>query len=108
NGHVFYRLRINNLNGNVQYSSVRRIHFTGKERQFVQSGLVSDRDLRVILPEGYQKLEILNSGGAVVATKNISGTMGSQTIPLPGLASGIYLVVLKANDHFITEKILLQ
>ena len=69
----------------------------------IEDGLIN---ISSLLP--LEKLQLINSNGAVVFEKNMNGMPGTSKIQLPSMAAGIYIVQITVRGQIVREKILLR
>jgi hypothetical protein len=107
-GSNFYRVKAVGRNGDIKYSSVVTVNFTGSSRAFsVYPNPGNGRNLTVSfndLPQGTYTIAIYNTVGQRLFGKTLvhGGGNAVQHINLPGLAAGLYTVQLRGKN--ITEK----
>jgi hypothetical protein len=92
-GDLFYRLSIEDDNGSVSYSSVIKLKGTDKDHIRVYPTLVANGIINIELNDKpVNKMRIINTTGMTVFKKDIKRTSNTLSVPLYGLAKGIYIV----------------
>lgn len=98
----FYRLLMQDVDGNVKYSKILTVKFTGELTLNMQlSPNPTSNLLQVQLPDGLKgavSLRIYDLNGRIVKTQNLAsdGHALSTSIDVKGLQNGVY--ILKAQD----------
>ncbi len=107
-GDLYYRLNMTDINGESRYSPILRIATGTEPRNLVYPTLVEDGSLRFLLEEAFEQLEIRNTNGQLVYKESLEGKPGSFTIPVSGLAPGLYFVLLHngGNNAFRSKFIM--
>ncbi len=110
NGHYYYRLKITELSGAVQYSNVLVVN-TGNNRQRVKvyPTVVNGNNLTVQVPAGVYALQLINNAGQVVFNQPLMA--GVQQVALPALTKGIYTYRLydsKGTGHTTIGQLVFQ
>jgi glucose/arabinose dehydrogenase len=96
NTRLFYRLAINDRDGNKSYSAIVTIDPPGKSKTRVFPTVIND-GLFYIATAQPSVATLLSTDGKLVWQKNIAGNNGVTTMVLPaGLSKGIYLLQLKS------------
>ncbi|HEY0042139.1 MAG TPA: PQQ-dependent sugar dehydrogenase [Flavisolibacter sp.] len=90
---AFYRLQLVGQDGSRSYSGVVKINSRSKQYQIFPT-VVRDRKFYVVTDGAFNKVEVLNSNGSLVYSKNIHGLAGQIEVQLPPLAKGLYVVRL--------------
>ena len=110
---VFYRLKLIQQDGKFLYSKI--ISITEKTDKIVFSiapnPAISSTELTIFSDRNTDgKIEILNSGGNIIITKNISLQKGSNYIPIDmsAFSKGIYLVRINNSINISTQKLIIQ
>ncbi|HYE54768.1 MAG TPA: PQQ-dependent sugar dehydrogenase, partial [Chitinophagaceae bacterium] len=104
-GTVYYRLRITNRNGVVEYSPVVT---TGPGRNTTGATVPSTvRNNRMLITfhEPYTQLRLLTPQGQTLLTRNVEGMTGVNEITLPNIPAGVYVVHLMGRGKQFTGRI---
>jgi hypothetical protein len=111
NGKYYYRLQMLDRDGKITYSNIAVVNVGSKEQLFsvypnpIKKGESLQINLKNITAD---KIEIINTLGQVVYSKNEKQT-GSISIPIvPTLAQGIYVIKVKSGNEVMTEKLIVQ
>lgn len=89
-GMNYYRLEQRDLDGRSTYSSVVQVQFAPKVQSFIVRGNpVLDGLIRIECLQP-QRIRLISSTGIVVAERDL--TQGLQTLPVNGLAPGMYIL----------------
>lgn len=108
NGKVAYRLKMTDIDGRSEYSNIVFVNITGITKNFVYPSIITNRTMSVFVNESFTTLEVINSSGAVLIRRNISGTTGKIDIQVNSIGSGVYIVQLKTDMSRVTQKIFIQ
>lgn len=104
---LFYRLKMIDIDGKFVYSKIVSVAINKKgNADFVYPSVIKDNVLNLSLTENYNSLEIINLHGSIVFEKNIANRIGQFELPINNLSTGVYLVRLKGDNLFITQKII--
>lgn len=104
---LFYRLKMIDIDGKFVYSKIVSVVLNKKgNADFVYPSVIKDKVLNLSLTENYNSLEIINLHGSIVFEKNIANRIGQFELPINNLSTGVYLVRLKGDNLFITQKII--
>ncbi|MEO7266293.1 MAG: T9SS type A sorting domain-containing protein [Ferruginibacter sp.] len=110
-GNNFYRIRANELFGSAKYTPVLKVNINSKAAEMIiANNPIQSGNLNLQLSgmvKGNYNLVIFNSNGQQVLFKsiNMEGSSLSQSIALPALTSGIYVVQLRSNDIKLATKV---
>ncbi len=107
-GYLYYRLAIEDADGSVTYSEIKRILSASSKLVSVYPTLVQNNKINVDLFEPAQRMQLVNSTGAVVYQKSLQGQSGNLAIILPSLPKGLYIVAISAGEKVSREKIIIQ
>ncbi|MFM9909254.1 MAG: SdrD B-like domain-containing protein, partial [Chitinophagaceae bacterium] len=98
----YYRIRIEYIDGKIEYSEVRMI-------QFGKGGLITIfpnpaiSAVNISLPDNWQgkklRIEVINSLGQVVTSKSLTQASQIETIDISKLANGYYTLKLINNNE---------
>jgi len=105
---LFYRLAIEEDNGQVNYSSIIKLSSSGKNGIKIYPTIVRNGILNIETYQPLNKLQLVNSNGAVVFQKDLTGVSGTTAIQLPQLSKGIYFVRVTGNFEVIKEKVVIE
>ena len=105
NGDNYYRIRVNKIDGNVEYSDIVKVsmpEFCSEIKVFPNP--IRGENINLLLtsqPAGNYQLRLINSSGQLMVSKeiNFSGGNDFQTLPLKrNIAHGIYHLEIKKPD----------
>ncbi|MDB5208135.1 MAG: Glucose/sorbosone dehydrogenase-like protein [Flavisolibacter sp.] len=103
---LFYRLRIVERDGSSSYSSIVKIN--GKENGYqVYPTIVRHGKLYINTNRIINSIQVVTSNGNLVFQKNTFTGAGLQTIQLPSLAKGMYVVRIIGKE-IASEKIVID
>lgn len=105
---VFYRLAISEENGRTNYSPVLKIAMGSKRTIKIYPTVIIDRILNLTSSIPAEKLQLINSNGAVVLEKNMKGIVGATIINLPALPKGMYVVTIVTQSETTNQKIIVN
>ncbi len=107
-GKLFYRLRIEDNDGAVTYSPV--ITIAGKENGSIKvfPTIITNNVLQVLAEKEVTRINITDSYGRRILTKDINGLQGYFTVTLPALSKGMYWVQLQSASGNETVKVIVQ
>lgn len=105
---LFYRLAIEEDDGSVNYSSILRVSSNDGKKLRIYPTLITDRVLNLSLQLPADKLQLVNTSGAVVFEKNLANLTGATAINLPALLKGLYIVRIIGKDKMEQEKIVID
>jgi hypothetical protein len=106
-GSLFYRLAIEEDNGQLKYSTILKVFANGSNIKIYPT-MIRDGVLNISITQPAAKLQLINSNGRLCFEKNMNNLTGSSAIPLPNLAKGIYVVQVISNGDVFKEKIVIQ
>lgn len=104
----FYRLKISGADGSSKYSPVIRISGADESAISVTPTYVTGRSINLYTRVLLTRMQLISGDGRVVYDRNIKNTTGAETINLPAVAPGIYIVKLTGPAHSKTEKIYIK
>ena len=106
-GVVYYRLKINNADGTLQYSPVITTSWDRQLNGAYIPGNVRNNRLLLTLYEPFTSLRVLTPLGQVMFNRNIEGMTGFNEITLPSLPAGTYIVNISGRDRQYSTKIVI-
>lgn len=101
NGNNFYQIRQVDQNGTYSYTSVRLVRVNVKNRLFIWPNPAHD-NLTVQIPFKKATMEIYDVNGNLIWTTVTANMV--NTIPVPGLPSGTYILQVKSDGNLLREK----
>lgn len=108
-GVIYYRLRITNADGTLEYSPVVA---TSWDRQlngaFVPGIVRNNRLLLTIYEPSFTSLRVLSPLGQTLFVRNITGMTGFNEVTLPDLPQGAYVVHLTGNGRQYSTRIVVS
>jgi Concanavalin A-like lectin/glucanases superfamily/FG-GAP repeat len=111
-GNYYYRLKITNANGEVQYSNIVLLKLNGKtiNISIYPNPIAKNSAIQISITNAtVQNWKLINSIGQVVAQKNNINTTGTLTIDLPiGILVGAYQLQLTTNKGITNERVIIQ
>lgn len=107
-GKLFYRLRIEDNDGTVTYSPVITIAGTESGGIKVFPTIITNNILQVLAEKEVTRINITDSYGRRVLTKEINGQQGYFTVTLPALSKGMYWVQIQSSSGNETVKVIIQ
>jgi hypothetical protein len=110
NPKYFYRLKTVDLDGKFAYSKVLVEHFAGKKKLSLYPNIVSGSQVTALFDKvsGKAEMSILSADGKQVRRMNLNDGSGYEVIDLSGLASGMYILVLRDAESMQTCKFIKQ
>ena len=109
NSKLFYRLRINDVDGRFRYSNIIQVNITsGNVADFVRPSIITSNTIQLFLDKSYEQAELINFEGKVVWKKVISGRSGVVRFSLPVLPRGIYLARIFGMEATAIQRITIQ
>lgn len=108
-GRSYYRLKMEDIDGQFEYSNVVSVVLQTSKRNFVQPSVISNGILTAYLPGNFNSLEIIGMNGAIFYRENISGRTGRVDINIPSaVVTGPYLIVLRNASEILRQKVLVN
>jgi hypothetical protein len=112
---IYYRLRIVDIDGKLQYSVVRivRVSKTGSQafNLTVYPNPVAS-DLRITIPESWQNKPVVYNiytiNGTLVASKSTNNSSQTEVLNMNKLTTGLYLIKVICNGQTVSQKIVKQ
>lgn len=116
NGNInYYRLKIVEIDGKATYSSILKFANNGTDKAvMVYPNPIVNSQVAIQLTNfsaGLYKVVFYNAIGQQVLIKAINHAGGSATVSLSlekKLGTGLFTVVIKGQEHFYTQKILIR
>lgn len=106
-GTLFYRLAIEEDDGSLSYSSILKVSSNDEKKIKIYPTVITNRVLNISSPLPAGKLQLINAAGAVVFEKMLSPA-NAQTIHLPILPGGIYVVQINSGNKISRRKIIVN
>lgn len=106
-GNNYYRLKIVDNDGRIDYSEVRKVSFNGRNEDIaVYPTINRDGIIHIQLPEELDgtHFQVLNASGQLVPV-SIDGKGLSRTMDLSRLPAGMYMLSVSYNDAIQSFKI---
>ena len=107
NSDLYYRLAIEEDNGQIAYSSIIRLS-SHKKGFKIYPTLINNGILNIQTATPLSKLQILSANGAIVFKKELNAFTGTTAISIPQFSKGVYIVQLYMNDGMKSEKIIIE
>jgi hypothetical protein len=107
NSDLFYRLAIEEDDGQIAYSSIIRLS-SQKKGIKIYPTIVNNGILNIQTETPAYKLQIISANGVIVFQKELNGFTGTTTFSIPQYSKGIYIVQLLLNEGIKTEKIIIE
>ena len=103
NGWVYYRLRITEMSGQVQYSAIQKVWIGGSQTTILVKPKPAKNLLWVNLskPEDVNELSIVSSVGQILYKQN--RLQSNNQIDISRLQPGVYYVRLIGKSGVVTE-----
>jgi len=107
NSDLYYRLAIEEDDGQIAYSSVIRL--SSRKKGFkIYPAVITNGILNIQTETPVNKLQIINVNGALVFKKELNAFTGTTAISIPQFSKGVYIVQLYLNNETISEKIIIE
>ena len=107
NSDLYYRLAIEEDDGQIAYSSIIRLS-SHKKGFKIYPTVIANRILNIQTETPVSKLQIISANGAMVFKKELNAFTGTTAISIPQFSKGIYIVQLHMNDGIKSEKIIIE
>lgn len=104
-GDNYYRLKIVDRNGQVTYSNIIKVNFSGTVKPSLQPNPATDRVFLNGL-NGYRQVQVLDITGRVQLQQAVRNT--SEQLDINRLAKGIYTVQLTGNGEPVLLRLVKQ
>jgi hypothetical protein len=105
----YYRVRVENMDGSIEYSAVRMLRFDSKGAILVFPNPVTNGQVSIQLPDSWQNkpltLAVYNQLGQVVISKTQSRSSQVETLNISQLPAGNYLLHLNNGINSETQKV---
>ncbi len=106
-GIAFYRLAIEEDNGQINFSPVVKV--SGSEGKIkIYPTIVRDGIINIVSNRPVEKIQVTNNIGSKVFEKNLKTLSGATAIVLPSLAKGIYWVQVITGNNLEKYRIIIQ
>jgi glucose/arabinose dehydrogenase len=105
---VFYRLRIENINGPANYSVIITIDNNGTGKIKVFPTILTSNILQLVAVREVTGINIMDCNGRLILAKQMNRQQGYFTVSLPALSRGIYLVQVKMDTGDESVKIIVK
>ena len=102
-GEAFYRLKIIAKDGQIHYSKI--VSYNNTERQRLKAYVVGPQ-LKALVPQGSERIEVLDALGRQIAANYISSTIREVNIQLSSAPNGILLVRVFVNGEWQVVKVM--
>jgi hypothetical protein len=109
---VYYRLRVVDLDGKYNYSSVRMIRTltVGKEALVVVFPNPVVKELRVTIPANWQgskvHYQVMRQDGLVVRRWSVSGASQTEVTDFSSLPAGNYFITVQRDEETLIQKVI--
>ena len=107
NSDLYYRLAIEEDDGQIAYSSIIRLS-SGKKGFKIYPTVIKNGILNIKTEIPASKLQILSANGAMVFKKELNAFTGTTAISIPQFSKGIYIVQVHTGDGIKREKIIIE
>ena len=108
-GVIYYRLRITNADGSLEYSPIVTTTWDKQTNGVTIPGIVRNNRLLLTIHEpSFTSLRIISNLGQTMFVRNISGMKGFNEINLPELPAGAYVVNLVGNERQHSGRIVIS
>ena len=104
---LYYRLVIEDDDGEVAYSSIIRLS-SHKKGFKIYPTIINNEILNIQTETHASRFQIISANGAIVFQKELNGFTGTTAVSLPQFSKGIYIVQLHTNDGIKREKIIIE
>jgi hypothetical protein len=105
----YYRVRVENLDGSIEYSAVRMIKFDDKDKLIVFPNPATTGTVNVQLPESWQRkaveITLYNQLGQIIVRKEQRSANQIETISTANLPVGHYTLKLSNEIRVETVKV---
>ena len=107
NSDLYYRLVIEDDDGQIAYSSIIRL--SSRKKGFkIYPTIITTGILNIQTETPASKLQIISANGAIVFRKELNGSAGTTAISIPQFSKGVYIVQLHMTEGIKREKIIIQ
>lgn len=107
---VYYRLKMVDIDGSVEYSRTITLDITGTARNYVFPTVNTNGTIGLYLSETFENVEIVDMTGRILRKQLLSGRTGRIDIQLPVGATGTVVVRLNHVDRgkSFTQKVFVR
>lgn len=105
---IYYRLKIVSIGGHFEYSNIILVDPKDLHGIFVTPSVITNGVMVVRLDGSFNLLQLISMNGSVLLKRDISGSTGRTDIPLPVIATGVYIVELKNNQETHYQKVFIS
>ena len=106
---IYYRLKIVSIGGHFEYSTIISVNPEVLPNGiFIYPSLVTDGIMVLHLNEPFNLLELISTNGSIVLKQDISGQTGRIDIPVPALATGLYIARFKNIQGTHVQKVVIK
>ena len=107
---IYYRLKMVSIDGHFEYSNIIFLDPNSNTPNgiFIYPSLVTDGIMVLHLNEPFNLLELISTNGSIVLKQDISGQTGRIDIPVPALATGLYIARFKNNHATHSQKVVIK
>lgn len=110
NGIIYYRIRIVDTDGEVDFSAIARVVIGARDSRSIYPSVISDRVLNIYTDNGagLRFVELVNALGNRVMVKQLNPNQPSYRVSLPVLPGGVYFVKLFGTDHVSIDRVIIK
>lgn len=105
-GNVYYRLAMHERNNITKYSNTVVVASAGVTK--IYPTVIRDSKITIELTEPAQQLNLISSNGEKTWSTALKNTIGTQSVSLPSVAKGIYIVQVIAGDKTFAQKVFIE
>jgi glucose/arabinose dehydrogenase len=108
---IYYRLKILSNSGHFEYSNVISLNPAPPNNPidvFIYPSLITNGIMVVHLDTPFNQVELISVNGSIVLKQDISGLTGRIDIPVPAIATGLYIARFKNNQETHLEKVVIK
>lgn len=102
---TYYRLETIEANGHIQYSPIIKVNKQNDEEQV--KAFAVNGGLSVISNKPVRYISLFSMAGKNIYSFNTENRQGYFNVPVPGLASGIYTVVIHTADKVYSKTLVI-
>jgi glucose/arabinose dehydrogenase len=103
-GSVFYRLRMNDLNGNPGYSNIFKIESSIIEIVQMSSTVVENGRLEIHLLKPFTSMVVIDMNGKQRKQQQLSQHTAKVSLDVSGLSKGIYILKLSGSGNAVLKR----
>lgn len=104
---LYYRLAIEEDDGQVAYSSIIRLSSRSKGAKIYPT-VINNGILNIQTDKPAYKLQIISTNGAIVFQKQLDAFTGTTSVSIPKFSKGVYIAQLHLSDEIKREKIIIE